>query len=576
MRVLIAEDDSVSRRLLEVLLAKWGYEVVVARDGQEAFNILESSDAPHLAVLDWMMPVMDGVQVCREIRKRRVEPYTYVILLTAKSGKQDVIEGLDAGADDYITKPFDTSELQVRLRAGRRIVELQNELLSIREALREQATHDPLTRLPNRLLFGDRLSQGLARARRQGKLLAIMFLDLDRFKIINDTLGHSAGDILLTHVAKRLTTVLRDVDTIARMGGDEFTIIISEIDSPDEVSIIAEKVLKSFPEPFYVNDQEVFVSPSIGISLFPTDGADAETLVKNADTAMYRAKDFGRNTYQFYAHLPNTTGIEQVSLDRDLRKAIEQQQLMPYYQARVDLRTNEVLGAEALVRWKHPGLGLLSPAHFIPLAEETGLIVPLSNWMLRTVCAQNVAWQKQGLEPMDIAVNISARHFLHSDLVESVSTALDETGLDPCYLGLELTESTLMHNPDTAAAALQKLKDMGVKISIDDFGTGYSSLSYLKKFPVDAVKIDQSFIKDITTNPDDAAIAGAVIAMAHSLKLKVIAEGVETLEQLEFLKSINCDEMQGYFISRPVPAEDFQQLLWTQRNSVLSSSLFAA
>jgi diguanylate cyclase (GGDEF)-like protein len=567
LKILIAEDDPVSRRLLEVMLAKWGYEVLVAPDGQEAWNILQEPDAPRLAILDWMMPGMDGVQICRAVRKQRAEPYTYLMLLTGKSGKENTVEGMDAGADDYITKPFNADELKVRLRAGRRIIDLQSELLSVREALREQATHDPLTGLPNRLLFSDRLTQSLATAKRREKLLAVMFLDLDRFKIINDTLGHNVGDQLLTHVANRLTTVLRDGDTIARMGGDEFTIILCDLDTTDEAAAIAGRVLDAFTGPVSLNGREMFISTSIGISIYPQDGSDVETLVRNADSAMYRAKELGRNTYQFYSASMDAESAARIALDSGLRKALEQKEFVTHYQARVDLNSGKVLGAEALVRWQHPEHGLIPPAKFIQLAEDTGLIVPLTEWVIHTACSQNKVWQEAGLLPMDITVNISTRSFQQGDLIKIVQEALSQNSLEPKYLKLELTESTLMHNPDVAVSTLEKLKAMGVKIMIDDFGTGQSSLSYLKRFPVDAVKIDQSFVKDITTTPDNAAIAGAIIAMAHSLKLKVIAEGVETLEQLEFLRSLNCDEMQGYFVSRPAPVDEFTHLLWEARRS---------
>jgi diguanylate cyclase (GGDEF)-like protein len=558
MRILIAEDDPVSRRLLQALLTKWGYDVVVARDGGEAWNMLQKEDAPRMAIVDWMMPELDGVQICRMIRERESDSYIYVILLTAKSQKQDIIQGMVAGADDYVTKPFDANELNARLRAGRRILDLQSELLSTRETLRVQATHDPLTGLPNRLLFGDRLTQRLAQARRQEQLLAVMFLDLDRFKLINDTLGHNVGDMLLRSVSKRLKGTLREIDTIARMGGDEFTIILPDISTSEDATVVAGKVLHVLAEPVTVEGHELFVSASMGISLFPSDGSTAEALVRNADTAMYRAKEQGRNNYQVYTEALNAAAVKQVTLEHSLRRALQRNEFLLHYQPQVSIKTGKVLGTEALIRWRQPDLGLVSPAQFIPLAEETGLILPISEWVLSTACMQNKSWQDAGLPHMNVAVNISARQFEQDELTPMVKRALKASGLDPQYLDLELTESTLMQNPDMAVTILQKLKDMGVRVSIDDFGTGYSSLSYLKRFPIDAVKIDQSFVRDITTNPDDAAIAGAVVAMAHSLKLKVIAEGVETLDQLEFLRGLRCDEMQGYFVSPPVPAEDLQ------------------
>ena len=423
------------------------------------------------------------------------------------------------------------------------------------------AHHDLLTGLPNRLLLSDKLVQRFTQARQQNNSLAIMFLDLDRFKLVNDTLGHSVGDLLLKEVAMRLSANVRDTDTVARMGGDEFIVIVGEIESPKDIIAVANKLLKTLSDPFLLDNHELFISTSIGISMYPADGMDVETLVKNADTAMYRAKEQGRNRYHLYTEALNAAVVERMTLENNLRKALERDEFLLYYQPRVDMATGKTVGAEALVRWQHKELGLVSPDQFIPLAEETGLIVPISDWVLREACNQNKAWQDAGLPPIDIAVNISARLFQQEGLQFTINKVLMETGLDPEHLELELTESTLMHDPDLAIEILYQLKAMGVRISIDDFGTGYSSLNYLKRFPIDALKIDRSFVKEITTNADDAAVATAVVAMARSLKLKVVAEGVETLEQLEFLRSLNCDEIQGYFINRPANVEEFTQFI---------------
>ena len=423
------------------------------------------------------------------------------------------------------------------------------------------AHHDLLTGLPNRLLLSDKLVQRFAQARRQHQSLAVMFLDLDRFKFVNDTLGHTVGDLLLKEVAHRLSSNIREVDTVARMGGDEFIIIAGEIVSPKDAAAVAHKLLHALSDPFMLDNHELFISASIGISLYPEDGVDVETLVKNADTAMYRAKEQGRNRYHLYTEALNAAVVERMTLENSLRKALERNEFLLYYQPRVDITTGKTVGAEALVRWQHKELGLIPPNQFIPLAEETGLIVPISDWVLHEACAQNKAWQETGLSAIDIAVNISARLFQQEGLRAAIEKVVRETGLNPKHLELELTESTLMHNPELAIETLQQMKEMGVRISIDDFGTGYSSLSYLKRFPIDALKIDRSFVKEITTNTGDAAVATAVVAMARSLNLKVIAEGVETLEQLEFLRTLKCDEMQGYFVSLPVPPEVFAEHL---------------
>lgn len=423
------------------------------------------------------------------------------------------------------------------------------------------AYHDSLTGLPNRLMFSHRLTQSLARARKRGTSVAVMFMDLDRFKLINDTLGHNLGDMLLEQVADRLTDTLRGVGTIARMGGDEFTAVLTGVKSAEDANDAARKALDAVSKPFILDGREMYITVSIGIALYPVHGENAEMLVRNADAAMYKAKEYGKNTYYLYTDSINAAAMHKMILEAELRGALEREELAVYYQPVVRLGTREIIGTEALVRWQHPRLGLVPPNRFIPLAEETGLIVPIGEWVLRTACAQNKVWQDAGYSPLGVAVNISARQLQQGDLIATVKEVLDQTGLEPRWLELELTEGSLVQNVDVATAVLRQLKQIGVHVSIDDFGTGYSSLSHLKRFPVNTVKIDRSFVRNINTNHDDAAIAGAVVAMAHSLKLKVIAEGVETLEQLEFLKSLNCDEMQGYFISEPVPAEDLIQLV---------------
>lgn len=429
------------------------------------------------------------------------------------------------------------------------------------------AHHDPLTGLPNRLLFSDRLTQSIARASRDKNLVGVVFIDLDRFKLVNDTLGHSVGDELLKQVAQRLRSTLRQVDTIARIGGDEFVLILPDLNTPDDANKTANRVMEVLSKPFQVMGHDLFVSASAGISVFPSDGEDVESLVRAADTAMYDAKDQGRNTFRFYTKTMNTKAMERMVLELDLRKAMEKDdELTLYYQPHVDVWTNRILGVEALLRWRHPDLGLVMPDQFIPIAEETGLIVPLGEWVLRAATMQNKAWQDVGLPPINMGINISAKQLYMSDLIETVQSVVDETGLDPRHIDLELTESALAPNPELATRVLGQLKKMGVRIFIDDFGTGYSSLSNLKQYPVDAVKIDRSFIRNIAVQGDDTAISSAIIAMAHSLKLEVIAEGVETLEQLNLLRNLGCDQVQGYFISEPVPPD--RLIYQLQRNDI--------
>ena len=429
------------------------------------------------------------------------------------------------------------------------------------ERVRHLAHFDELTGLPNRSLFNQRLSHALARARRAEDPLAILFIDLDRFKNINDTLGHEAGDRVLKEIAQRLRGCLREVDTVSRLGGDEFVVLIEGASRPADVAEVAQKILAAVARPVLLESQEFHVTASIGISTCPGDSDDLQGLMKNADIAMYRAKEQGKNNFQFYSAQINVHTLERVALESDLRHALERKEFLLHYQPKVDIGSNRIVGMEALVRWQQPGKELIAPAQFIPLAEETGLIVPIGEWVLKTACLQNKTWQDQGLPRSRMAVNLSPRQFAHESLLQDVARVLNQTGLDPAWLELEITEGMVMRDPEHAVTLLRGLKAMGIHLSIDDFGTGYSSLSYLKRFPLDSVKIDRSFIQDLPGDGDDAAITQAIIAMAHSLRLGVIAEGVETEEQLQFLRANGCDEMQGYHFSRPLPEDQFLRLL---------------
>jgi len=429
------------------------------------------------------------------------------------------------------------------------------------DRLSYMAYYDTLTGLPNRQLLRDRLQQTMIEADRSGRVAAVMLLDLDRFKYINDTLGHEAGDMLLKGVAERLTTCVRHGDTVARLGGDEFTVLLANVAQVDDVAFVTKKILEAFAQPFTIAGRELFVSPSIGITLYPHDDRDIDNLLKNADAAMYHAKESGRNTFQFFTAELNERASQRLELETALRHALERNELLLHYQPLVDLKTGQLKGVEALLRWQYPQHGLVPPLDFIPLAEETGLIVPIGEWVLRTACAQAMAWHAAGFCGLQMAVNISSRQFQQQNLASVVSAVLNETGLEPQCFYLELTESVLMRNVDAAIVAMGELDAAGVGFSIDDFGTGYSSLSYLKRFPIDVLKIDRSFVRDITTNPDDAAIVTAIMAMAHTLGIEVVAEGVETEEQLAFLRAHGCDVMQGYYFSKPVDATALTELL---------------
>jgi diguanylate cyclase (GGDEF)-like protein len=427
------------------------------------------------------------------------------------------------------------------------------------------AYHDALTGLPNRPLFLDRLIVALAQATRSGQNLAVFFLDLDRFKDINDSLGHTIGDALLKAVADRIRRCVREGDTIARFGGDEFTLMIPKIENVEDAAKIAQKIIETLKIPFTIAERELFVTTSIGISLYPTDGTDPDTLVRNADTAMYRAKDQGRDNYQLYAPAMNANALERLALENMLRKALTHKELVVFYQPLVDARTKAIHGVEALIRWQHPQLGLLSPAHFISAAELSGLIVPIGNWVLRTACKQVKQWHKRLGYDLTVSVNLSARQFSQPDLLDEVRRALNDSGLPASCLELEITESNAMQNAENTIYILRDLKSAGVRISMDDFGTGYSSLNYLKRFPIDTLKLDQSFVREVTTDPSDAAIVSAVISMAHSLNLEVVAEGVETEPQLKFLQMHHCDRIQGYLFSAPLSAEALEPFLMTRR-----------
>lgn len=427
--------------------------------------------------------------------------------------------------------------------------------------IQQLINYDSLTGLPNRNMLHDRLRLAIAQAAREHHLVAVIFLDLDRFKGINDTLGHRAGDMLLTTVADRLSACVRESDTLARLGGDEFVIILTSMVHEDGITTVCKKILALVAEPAFIEGHDIYTTVSIGIAVYPVDGEDSHTLLKHADLAMYQAKEMDRNNFQFFSREMNVKVLERMLLENSMRRALEREEFFLVYQPQVDVRTGQIAGAEALLRWKHPELGLLSPDKFIYLAEENGFIVPIGEWVIQTACRQNKAWQDEGLPPMRMAVNLSGKQFGMQRLDQSISSILMETGLDPQWLELEITESAIMKNAEQNISMLQKFKQMGIALAIDDFGTGYSSLSYLKHFPISRLKIDRSFVRDITDNPDDAAIAEIIIAMAQALKLNVIAEGVETRAQMELLSFHNCVEMQGYLFSRPVPAAEFAVLL---------------
>jgi len=469
---------------------------------------------------------------------------------------------------DGLEIPIEDSIAAIHDRQGRAIgAVIVFRDVSVAHAMARQITHsaehDFLTGLPNRMLLNDRISQAIASARRHTKQVAVLFLDLDGFKHINDSLGHPVGDRLLQSIAKRLVSSVRGADTVSRQGGDEFVVLLPDLQRPEDAAVMAVRILRDVAAPHLIDLHDLYVTTSIGVSVFPDDGADAETLIKNADTAMYQAKENGRQSVQFFKPAMNARAVERQSIEESLRRALERREFTLHYQPKINIRTGAITGAEALIRWTHPSRGPIAPAVFIPIAEDSGLILPIGRWVMSRACEQARAWVEEGLRPTTMAVNVSALEFRDEDFLPNLFLILKESRLSPRALEIELTESVLMKQVVSASLILQTLRTSGVHVAIDDFGTGYSSLSYLRKLPIDTLKIDQSFVGQIVSGDDNAAIVTAVISMARSLKLRVVAEGVETFEMLEFLHAHQCEEAQGYYFSRPVPAEQFAKLLET-------------
>jgi diguanylate cyclase (GGDEF)-like protein len=551
-QVLVVDDDRSTRSTLRHTLQRDGFRVEEASDGQQALAMLTRFQ-PDVILMDAMMPVMDGFTACARMQELPNGADIPVLMITALQDNSSVERAFAAGASDYIPKPIHYAVLSQRVR---RIIEANR----AEKRIRHLAYNDVLTNLPNRTLFFELLGKSTDRARAAGLQLAVLFMDLDRFKYVNDNLGHDVGDRLLQGVAQRLRQTVRADDTVARLGGDEFTVVLNELDSPAAAATAAHNIVRALAAPFPIDGHEIFVTASVGIAMFPHDGGDVATLVKHADSAMYRAKRTNTG-FQFYESSMEHSISEHVRLESDLRRAMEQRhQLEVFYQPQACLASGRIIGMEALVRWRHPVRGMIPPADFIPLAEETGIINQLGDWVLRTACAQLQQFIRNGLPEMRVAVNLSVRQLLQKDFAASVEAVLADTGLPPHLLELEITESTLMENAQDTLAALHRLRELGVRLSIDDFGTGYSSLSYLKRFPVDIIKIDRSFVQDLPQDSDDAAIVSAIIALAHSLRLHVVAEGVETDAQMAFLARRSCDMMQGYHLSPAVPAEQFEEL----------------
>lgn len=681
MDVLIVEDDLSMGELLQLALEHRGHRVERYTDGESCWAAYQQRDFP-LVILDWLLPGMDGLQVCRNIRAMPKGNSSLILVITARTGPGDLEQVLAAGADDYLAKPFNLDTLKVRIAVAEQrtlclqqrreaeteqriaavafesqesmmITDAQRVILRINQAFSDEtgysseeligqtprllmsgvqnhefyqamwesinhtgrwqgeiwdrrkngeiypkwltisavkaqngsithyvgthtyiserkaaearlqhlACHDPLTDLPNREGLRERMAHMLGTAKRNKKMLSLMMIDLDNFKAINDTLGHLMGDQLLIQVSSRLSKTIRQSDIVARTGGDEFVIMLPDIESASDAAHVAQMILKSVSDPYLINGEELRTTPSIGICLYPDDAIYGEDLIKKADVAMYHAKAQGRGNYQFFTEKLQQNAILRSSIEKELRLALEQQQFMLYYQPQLDLRTGQLMGVEALVRWQHPEHGVVSPIDFIPIAEDSGLIVPIGDWVLQEACRQLAAWRAAGITHIKMSVNLAAKQFNDLHLPARIEEIMTRHDLPFDSIDLEVTESMTMSSPTEAIEMMKVLTQHGHSISIDDFGTGYSSLAYLKLFPISTLKIDRAFVKDIETDENDASICDITVLLAHKLGMKVVAEGVETKEQLKYLLSIGCEKIQGYLISKPLNAEDAERFI---------------
>ncbi len=564
-RILIIDDEEEIRLLLLDILGPT-YDCHQVSSAEDALRVL-GLEPFELVISDINMGAMSGLELVPHVHA--ISPDSIVLMTSGQSNIETAIEAIHAGAFDYVMKPLEIRQVEAAveravkqcllLREKRRYKDQLESLLKERTAeVNRLAYYDTLTELPNRTLFEDRLAQAVSSAQRIGKMIAVLFISFDQLKKVNDTLGHALGDQLLKELAVRVRACVSESDTVARFGGD-LAVMLSHIEGAEDVVEIIGCIRENLNRSLKLDEQELFASASVGVSMFPDDGKESNSLIKNAGAALYLAKKSGGNAYQFYTADMHARASKRFALETSLRHAVDNEEFLIHYQPRVEIDSLQIIGVEALVRWQHPELGLISPAEFIPLAEETGLILPLGEWVLRTACRQNRKWQDKGFPAISVGVNISAGQFQQQDLAETVIRILNEVGLAPGYLELELTESSIMSN--VAVDVLTGLKRQGVTVSVDDFGTGFSSLSYLKRLPINSLKIDQSFVRDLTTDPDDAALVMAIVTLAHNLRLRVVAEGVETKEQLRFLRLLRCDEIQGYLISKALTVEALETLL---------------
>lgn len=569
----MVDDDLATRLLVRASLEKSDFRVAEAEDGLVAVSKFEHLK-PDAILLDVMMPKLDGFDTCRAIRKLSGGEHTPILMVTGLEDLDAIHRSFESGATDFITKPINWAVLNYRVKYMLRASEAFYDVIDKQKQIQELAFFDQLTGLANRTMFVDTLENALIESSNQDSQLAVLFMDLDRFKSVNDSLGHQAGDILLKNVAERIGASIRETDPFCRMkkmpyskryvsrfGGDEFTIMLPHLNHPEDAGLVAKRINEALNKPFQLNNQEVYISASIGISIFPLDGTTAEVLIQYADLAMYHTKEKGKNSFQFYKKSLNIKASERLQFENDVYKAVGNSEFILHYQPQVRMIDGNIIGAEALTRWEHVDRGMVSPAEFIPAIEELGLIIPFTEWVIRQTGKQKLTWKQEDLAPTRIAINISSKHFIDQDIPAKITETLQKYDLSPTFLELELTESVLAQPNDETIAVLQRLKELGLSISVDDFGTGYSSLVYLKTFPIDIVKIDRFFIKDILTSPQDAAIVKAIIAMAHAMDMQVIAEGIEEKKQFDVLKEMGCDYGQGFLFSPAIPPEIFSEMI---------------
>jgi len=553
--VVLADDDPSIRLMVRHVLESEDFDIVEASDGLEAIKAVEKYH-PALILLDAVMPGIDGFTTCQQIKEKGHTDIP-VMMITGLDDDASVERAYEVGAIDFITKPIKWAVLKHRVKSvvAKVIAERKVELL---------AYQDTLTGLPNRLLFADRLEQAVIRAERSKTSMALMLIDIDDFKLVNDSFGHDAGDKLIKAVGHLISKSLRRADTIARLGGDEFAVIIEGIDSADDAISIADNLTTILEHNVRLDDQETYTSASIGIAVYPDDGKEARTLLKNADTAMFRAKENGRHCFQFYKPEMSVSAMERLELENSLKAAFESDEFLIHYQPVIDIHKNEVVGVEALLRWQHPDKGMIQPSDFVNVIEDCGLIVAVGDWLISSVCKQIRVWHDSGLENQNVSINLAARQFKEQDLVALFKQAFAENNIDGSSLSVEITERTLIDNIGEVEGTLKKLRDLGIKVLLDDFGTGYASLAYLKEFPVDVVKIDRAFIAGIPDNEEDSAIVNAIAGLTRGLKLRLLAEGVENDRQLNVLKSIGCQYGQGYYWSKALPGDEYEQFYMNQ------------